>query len=120
MAIHVLGDFSLHGGTVQITLDGQLTQLIDPHGDARCGQVLFSRTGLANGQHSINLRLTEESLNLGLNVTGTNGLAGSFVFENFMHVSFSSVNWFLIDDTDGRHWLQIYRLRCHRRCHRRG
>ena len=102
VSIHVLGDLGLYGGTVQITLDGQPTRLIanDPYGDARCGQVLFSRTGLTNGQHFINLKLTGESPN----VTSTNGPARLFVFKNFMHVFFLSVNcWFLTDYTDGRH-----------------
>ena len=108
MSIHVLGDLSLYGGTVQITLDGQ-RRFIDLYGAPSCGQVLFSSTGLANGQHSINLKLIGESPD----VTSTDGPARLFVFKNFMHVLFSPVNfWILTDHTDGRHWLLIHRLRC--------
>ena len=85
VSIHVLGDLSLYGGIVQITLDGQpVARLIDLYGAASCGQELFSSTGLANGQHSINLKLTGESPN----VNSTDGPARLFVFTKFMHVFF--------------------------------
>jgi len=70
---------------VQITLDGRPTGLIDLYGAASCGKVLFSSTGLANGQHSINLKLTGESPNV---TPSTDGPARLFVLTNFMHVSF--------------------------------
>ena len=84
VSIHVLGDLSLHGGIVQITLDGQPARLIDLYGAASCGQELFSSTGLANGQHSISLKLTGESPN----VNSTDGPARLFVFTKFMYVFF--------------------------------
>jgi len=84
VSIHVLGDLSLYGGIVQITLDEQpVARLIDLYGAASCGRELFS-TGLANGQHSINLKLTGESPN----VNSTDGPARLFVFTKFMHVFF--------------------------------
>jgi hypothetical protein len=68
---------------VQITLDGQ-PHLIDLYGTPSCGQVLFSSTGLANGQHSMNLKLTGESQNLvSRDPDGPDRL---FVLTNFMHV----------------------------------
>ena len=100
VCIHVLGDLSLYGGVVQITLDGQRAELIDVYGAAICGQVLFSRTGLANGSHLINVKLTGESAN----VTSTGGPAGLFVFKNFMQVFFCpSTCWHLTTYTDGPH-----------------
>jgi len=84
VSIHVLGDLSLYGGVVQIRLDEQPARLIDLYGAASCGQELFSSTGLANGQHSINLKLTGESPN----VNSTDGPARLFVFTKFMHVLF--------------------------------
>ena len=84
VSIHVLGDLSLYGGIVQITLDGQPARLIDLYGTASCGQELFSSTGLANGQHSISLKLTGESPN----IKSTDGPARLFVFTKFMHVFF--------------------------------
>ena len=84
VSIHVLGDLSLYGGIVRVTLDGQPARLIDLYGAASCGQVLFSSTGLANGRHSINLELIGESPY----TTSTDGPARLFVFTKFMHVFF--------------------------------
>ena len=84
MSIDVLGGLSQYGGIVQITLDGQPARLIDLYGAVSCGQVIFSSTGLTNGQHSIHLELTGESPN----VTCTDGPARLFVFTSFMHVLF--------------------------------
>ena len=90
MSIHVLGDRSLSGGMVQVTLDGQPARLIDLYGTASCGQVIFSSTGLANGQHSINLELTGDSESP--KVTGTDGPPKLFFITNFMYVFPSFVN----------------------------
>ena len=87
VAIHVFGDLSRYGGIVRITLDGQ-PRLIDLYGPASCGQVLFSSTGLANGQHSIHLELIGESPN----VTFPDGPARLFVFKNFLHVFFFALS----------------------------
>jgi hypothetical protein len=83
VAVYVLGDHTLYGGVLRITLDGEPAQSIDLYGAVTCGEVLFSRTGLANGQHSIDLELAGMSPN----VTPTIGYPhGLFVLTNFMCV----------------------------------
>ena len=108
VAIHVFGDLSLYGGIVRIMLDGQ-PRLIDLYGAASCGQLLFSSTGLANGQHSIDLELIGESPNVTFP-----GPARLFVFKNFLHVFFRLVSCrVLIEYIDGPHCLRIRCLCCH-------
>ena len=84
VSLHVLGSLSLFGGLVQITLDDQPARLIDLYGaTSGCGQLLFSSTGLASGQHSITLKLVGESPN----ITSTDSdPARLFVLTKFMHV----------------------------------
>jgi len=83
VSIHVLGDLSLYGGVVRVTLDDQPARLIDLYGTSSCGQVLFSSTGLANGLHSITLELAGDSPNF---IASTDGPAKLFVLKSFMHV----------------------------------
>jgi hypothetical protein len=95
VSIHVLGDLSLYGGTAHITLDDHPAQMIDLYGAASCGQVLFSRTGLANGEHSLKLALTGESPNM----TSTDGPDRLLVLTNFMYVLFHVKYWLLSSNT---------------------
>ena len=83
VSIHVLGGRSLYGGTVRVTLDDEPAGFIDLYGTASCGQVIFSSTGLADGQHSINLELAGDSPNF---VASNDGPARLFAVKSFMHV----------------------------------
>jgi hypothetical protein len=69
--------------------------MIDLYGAASCGQVLFSRTGLANGEHSLKLALTGKSPNM----TSTDGPDRLLVLTNFMYVLFHVKYWPLSSNT---------------------
>jgi hypothetical protein len=89
VAVYVLGNHNRFGGVVRITLDGEAPQSIDLYGAVTCGEVLFSKTGLANGQHSIKL----EHAGMSPNVTPTSGYPdGLTVLTNFMCVFHSPAN----------------------------
>ena len=65
---------------VAVIIDGQSVRSVDLYGAVTCGEVLFSSTGLSNGQHTNKVELTGMSPN----VAGyPNGL---FVITNFVHV----------------------------------
>jgi len=59
VAVYVLGNRNRYGGVVQITIDGQSVRSVDLcDGAVTCGEVLFSSTGLSNGQHTNKVELT--------------------------------------------------------------
>jgi hypothetical protein len=59
VAVYVLGNRNRYGGVVQITIDGQSVRSVDLYdGAVTCGGVLFSSTGLSNGQHTNKVELT--------------------------------------------------------------
>ncbi len=83
VAVYVLGNRNGYGGVVQITIDGQSVRSVDLYGAVTCGEVLFSSTGLSNGQHTIKVELTGMSPNVRPTAGYPNGL---FVLTNFVHV----------------------------------